>query len=240
MKKAILSLIIALVCCGIGTAQVPAISAMVTITISHDQDVNTDVLTLVEMPTATLAQMKLYSSNKFMNSGLPQNLNVYALNDSVHQGRLSTLATTNLDGQHLGLAANQVATNYTFTFSNVTMEAGSELYLYDMQKGTKQMIAENGTYSFEVALADTVETRFMLARALIPDEGELEICHQYGQLTINNNPYTTNIVVKDEEGQVVLDKIAMPTPQVINLASLTKNKMYQVVIGDKTMIIKVQ
>lgn len=234
MKKNILLLAMAFVCSSIYAATVPDITANMTITISHDQDVNTDVLNLFEMPTATLAQMTQFSSNKLMNGGLPQNLNIYALNDSVHQGRLGTLATTSLINQYIGVATNQVATNYQFKFTSVSItDPARKLYLFDLQEGTKNEITEDLSYSFVAAKADTIETRFMIGEVFTPDAGELSVCVYYNSIEIQNNPYTTDIVVKDLKGNVVLTKIPLATPQVISLESLASGH-YILEIGEKT------
>ena len=233
MKKNILLIAMAFVCSSIYAA-VPEIIANMTITISHDQDVNTDVLDLFEMPTASLAQMNQYSSNKLMNEGLPQNLNIYALNDSVHQGRQSTLATTTLINQFIGVATNQVATNYEFKFTNVSItDPERKLYLVDLQEGSKKEIVEDMTYSFVAAKADTIETRFMIDGEFTPDPGKLAVCVYFNEIQINNNPYTTDIVIKDADGNVVLTRVPVSTPQVISLEELASGH-YFLEIGTET------
>lgn len=233
MKKNILLIAMAFVCSSIYAA-VPDITANMTITISHDQAANDDVVNLYEMPTATLAQMKLYSSSKRINGGLPENLNIYALNDSVFEGRLGTLATTSLINQYIGVATNQVATNYEFKFTNVSItDPERKLYLVDLQEGSKKEIVEDMTYSFVAAMADTIETRFMIDRELTPDPGELAVCVYFNEIQINNNPYTTDIVIKDAEGNVVLTKVARATPQVISLEELASGH-YFLEIGTET------
>lgn len=234
MKKNILLLAMAFVCSSIYAVTVPDITAKMTITISHDQGANDDVVNLFEMPTATLTQMTQFSSNKFMNGGLPENLNIYALNDSVHQGRQSTLATTSLIKQFIGVATNQVATNYTFKFTGVSItDPERKLYLVDLQEGSKKEIVEDMTYSFVAAMADTIEARFMIDGEFTPDAGELAVCVYYNSIEITNNPYTDNIVVKDMEGNVVLTKAPRATPQVISLENLASGH-YVLVIGEKS------
>ena len=233
MKKNILLMAMVFVCSSIYAA-VPDITANMTITISHDQDANTDVLNLFEMPTATLAQMTQYSSNKFMNGGLPQNLNIYALNDSVHQGRLGTLATTSLISQYIGVATNQVATNYQFKFTSVSItDPARKLYLYDFEEGTKNEIVEDLSYSFVAAKTDTIETRFMIGEDFTPDAGDLAVCAYYSSIEIQNNPYAGDIVIKDLDGNVVLTRTPFNTPQTISLESLAAGH-YVLVIGDKS------
>lgn len=226
MKKNILLIAMAFVCGSIYAA-VPDITANMTITISHDQAANDDVLNLYEMPTATLAQMKLYSSSKRMNGGLPENLNIYALNDSVFEGRLGTLATTSLVDQYIGVATNQVATNYQFKFTGVSItDPARKLYLFDLQEGTQNEIVDNMTYSFVAAKEDTIETRFVINELHTPDPGELVVCVYYNSIEIQNNPYTDNIVVKDMEGNVVLTKAPRATPQVISLENLASGHYF--------------
>lgn len=234
MKKNILLLAMAFVCSSIYAVTVPDITAKMTITISHDQGANDDVVNLFEMPTATLTQMTQFSSNKFMNGGLPENLNIYALNDSVHQGRQSTLATTTLINQFIGVATNQVATNYEFKFTNISItDPERKLYLVDLQEGSKKEIVEDMTYSFVAAMADTIETRFMIDGELTPDPGELAVCVYFNEIQINNNPYTTDIVIKDAEGNVVLTRVPVSTPQIISLEELASGH-YFLEIGTET------
>lgn len=159
------------------------------------------------------------------------------------QGKLSTVATNQLEGEKIGFKANTTDANYTISFSNVLYGASRSLKLEDLQQDSLIDIVANGTYDFTINESDKgqyIDNRFRIYKPFSGDEGELDICYQYGDLTINNNPYTTNIVVKDEDGQVVLDKMARTTPQVISLSSLTKGEKYQVIVGDKTMIIRVQ
>lgn len=227
MKKNILLIAMAFVCSSIYAVTVPDITAKMTITISHDQGANDDVVNLFEMPTATLTQMTQFSSNKFMNGGLPENLNIYALNDSVHQGRLGTLATTSLIKQFIGVATNQVATNYTFKFTGVSItDPARKLYLFDLQEGTKNEIVGDLSYSFVAAKADTIETRFMIDGEFTPDPGELAVCVYFNEIQINNNPYTTDIVIKDADGNVVLTRVPVSTPQIISLENLASGHYF--------------
>lgn len=233
MKKNILLIAMAFVCSSIYAA-VPDITANMTITISHDQGANDDVVNLYEMPTATLAQMKLYSSSKRMNGGLPQNLNIYALNDSVYEGRLGTLATTSLIKQVIGVATNQVATNYTLKFSNVSItDPARKLFLYDFEEGTKNEITGDLSYPFVAAKADTIETRFMIDEDVTPDAGELDVCAYYSSIVINNNPYSDSIVIKDLNENIKLKRTPFPTPHVISLEGLAPGH-YILEIGEKS------
>lgn len=136
--------------------------------------------------------------------------------------------------------------HYTITFA---VFANTEvLYLTDMavDKDNPIAITNGGTYEFDVNttlhpdyVAGTnyvVKDRFVINYARIPDTGDLALCFQYGKLTINNNPYLTNIVIKDEEGDTKMDVESANTPQEIDLSALAAGQ-YTVEIGTEKFII---
>lgn len=154
-------------------------------------------------------------------------------------GNMASLYTPQLAGKYITIRTNSTETNYKFVFTALYPET-LEVKIVDSELDSIFIVNKNVPYAFTAPAGQTLTNRFQFYEPFSGDEGELDICYQYGDLTINNNPYTTNIVVKDEDGQVVLDKMARTTPQVISLSALTKGEKYQVIVGDKTMIIRVQ
>ncbi len=152
----------------------------------------------------------------------------------------------------LGFATNALSLseqNYTLEFEVVM--SNETLMLTDLvADSTFAINAGIAPYAFTVTMADApsfvagqhnyINDRFVINYSgFTPDAGELNICHQYGALTINNNPYTTNIIVKDSEGNVVINRAPVATPQNISLAGLNEG-LYSVELGDKVLYIKVQ
>lgn len=163
---------------------------------------------------------------------------VFIYNEAPY-GKMASLYTTKLAGKYIAIKTNSTETDYKFVFTAL-YPTNKEVKIIDLEMDSIITIAKNATYAFTAATGQTLTNRFQFYVPFSGDEGELDVCYQYGDLTINNNPYTTNIVVKDMADNIVIDKMARNTPQVIDLSSLEKGAMYQVIVGDKTMIIRVQ
>lgn len=144
------------------------------------------------------------------------------------------------------------AQNYTVNFALVGGAAMNTetLTFTDLMTGnTFNINSTTPDYNFSVTMANTpsyvagthynVADRFMINYGgYTPDAGTLALCHQYGKLTINNNPYTTNIVIKDDKDVIVKNVAPMNTPQVIDLAGLAAGR-YTVEIGTEKMVISI-
>lgn len=145
-------------------------------------------------------------------------------------------ATNALDGAIIGFGTIADAT-YTMSFDGVD---GRVLKIEDLVADSIITITEGGSYVFTADPNQTaINDRFRFFKPFTPDAGALNICHQYKKLTINNNPYTTNIVVKNSSDVVVVDKAPRTTPQVIDISTLPAGR-YTVEIGTETLIIDVQ
>ncbi|MBQ4391289.1 MAG: hypothetical protein II827_04680 [Paludibacteraceae bacterium] len=88
-------------------------------------------------------------AHKFMNENY---MNVYA------DGKLSTVATDNIDGTMLSLETRD-ASIYTMSFSDVE---GETLYIKDLQNGIVTEISEGNTYQFVAQSNADVKNRFQI------------------------------------------------------------------------------
>lgn len=232
MKKTILVIICGLLG-GLVYAQNP-LSASLTIKITSEWS-GGDVLVFMEKSTYSDTEAD-YGADvpKLSNTG-EGSINLYGIVGANHY---STVAKEHLEGSMIGLVTNEFDTHYDIKFTGANYTEGRDtLYLEDLEKDTLIKIVKNATYSidFETAAIRTLDNRFRIYKPSAPT-----ICHQYGKLLITGH-VGDKVKVLDMEGEVAIAEQTISTDNmVINLASLTKNKMYQVVIGDKTMIIKVQ
>lgn len=200
-------------------------TAIFQIEMSYSGGTNTDVLQFTEVKG--LPENMYQCTNKFLNSGLPQNINVYSLSDKTSDGMQSTYTTDSLVTMPIGVTTNCGADqsySYKLTVTNVTdlVEGHTPMYLCDLYEGVRVSIADGNYLEFDANLCDTINDRFLLLVGdnFTPDAGELEVCHQNGKLEVRNNPYTTAIVVKDESNQEVRNFTPMPTPFSYSLESL--------------------
>lgn len=166
----------------------------------------------------------------FPNTENTGTVNLYA---EINGEKYSQYKYNNLTNAPLVVVTNRrdaAQQHYTITFA---VFANTEvLYLTDLavDKNNPIAITNGGTYEFDVNttlhpdyVAGTnyvVKNRFVINYARQVDEGELNLCFQYGILTIVNNPYLGNIVVKDENGVTKVDAESTNTPQEINLTAL--------------------
>lgn len=213
--------------------------------------INASAITYTSKATLTLTSSSSESANIIIgaSASLTEGINagycgldnqegkvvdIYAIYSSNYY---STFGTKDVKGMAIGIKTN-ADTEYTISFSNVS---GSEtIQLYDALLDSIIDIVAAGTYEFTAPANNTaINDRFRIFKPFTPDAGDLNICHQYGKLTINNNPYTTNIVVKNSSDVVVIDKAPRTTPQVIDLSALPAGR-YTVEIGGQTLIIDVK
>lgn len=142
-------------------------------------------------------------------------LAVYAIFNNVKYSMLAMKHMTNIP---IGIKTSG-QTSYTMYFDDLT----GVVRIYDKKTEAEIPITEGGEYSFTIEPSEKnseLNNRFVLFYERAADEGELELCFQYGILTIVNNPYLTNIVVKDENGVTKVDAESTNTPQEIDLSKL--------------------
>lgn len=171
-----------------------------------------------------------YDEMKLVNS---LGVNVYAI---TADGQQSKVFTNDIRGIAVGVKAKAGITNYTISFDELI---GTGYKFIDLENDSIMDITPTTTYAFTMADDATLNNRFAIYKPFTPDAGDLAICHQYKKLTINNNPYTTNIVVKNASDVVVVDQVPRSTPQVIDISTLPAGR-YTVEIGTQTLIIDVQ
>lgn len=143
------------------------------------------------------------------------------------------------------------AQSYTLHFEDVLAGTGTgSLRLKDLVTGTEVTITDGATYgpfvvnttnatNYVEGTNTVIGNRFVINYTRVPDTGDLALCFQYGKLTITNNPnpITTNIVIKDEEGDTKMDVESANTPQEIDLSALAAGQ-YTVEIGTEKFIIR--
>lgn len=237
MKKTILAIVFG--CLGVILyAQNPQ-SANFTIKITSEWS-GGDWLTFMERST--------YSDGEDPDSDLPKipntgegSINLYGIVGANHY---STVAKQHLEGSPIGLITNEYDSHYDVEFTTSYYAEGRDtLYFEDLEKGTLTKIVKGTKFSidFETAKRDTIEKRFRIYKPFSGDEGELEVCYEDDFLKVKNNPYTTNIVVKNAEGEEVINKMPTSTPQEISLETLPAGR-YTVEFngGEKKYIIAVK
>lgn len=148
----------------------------------------------------------------------------------------SNVAEPRAEGLPFVFESNDFDEEYTITFS--IKQGTPNWYFYDAQLDSATLIKDGGKYVFTQDKSKTDNERF---RIYAPSVDSLVVCHEDDQLVIYSNPYTTNIVVKNEAGEVVLNKMPFATPQFISLESLPKGH-YTVEFGggEKKYIIAVK
>lgn len=217
MKKSILMIGAVLVSMAL-SAQ--TFTASCTMTMKGVPSGTSDVLEIYQITEAHANSFDNgWDATKMMNTLLPTSVNLYA---QTSYGKLSTVALPDIKGLPLPIITNESETNYVFSFSDVNgdiklddMELDS---IHPMSKGDYAFVAENGK--------KTIANRFRIYKPFTPDAGELAVCVYFDNIEITNNPYTDNIVVKDMEGNVVLNKAPRATPQVISLENLASGHYF--------------
>ena len=248
MKKVLMSMAILALATQLMAIDLP--TSKFTITATSVGGGN-DEVAFYEGPSATFTTGydNGYDAAKNFNTANPSiNVNIYAATAWGNASKLAVPENT-LEGQWITFQPNTSETEYTFTFSKVSLKADrEELYFKDVTENKLIKITTTmEPYVFTITEAEktahkAITNRFQIVGGFKPCVGcDLDICHQYGALTINANPYEGNIVIKDAAGTTVKDVKPMPTPQSISLSDLTAGQ-YTVVLGAgaKELIIKVQ
>lgn len=217
MKKTILFIMVfALGMCNATIAQEISISSYVEITLTPGGETTpNDKVTLIEGASFTSATTDGDATKIKMNHDeYAANVDVYAILPSGNFAQVAT-AVDDLHNRYIGVQASSDYSNYVFTFKVKAM--GRTMYLEDLQEHkTILLTAETEPYAFSVTANSKVENRFR-----IYEPGDFSICHQYGKLIMDDNPYTTtNIVVKNADGETVIDQPSKPVHQEIVVDTL--------------------
>lgn len=174
----------------------------------------------------------------------PTNDNTVFLFVKVGTHKCSSIYKTAISDLPMGFQTNRVDNEYTLTF---TSAEGRSLKILDKVTNSITEIEADGTYDFEVNTENCpgfmvgqnklIEDRFIIEPTNIP---EPTICHQYGNLIITGH-VGEKVKVLDMDGEVAIAEQTIDTDsKVIELTSLTSGEQYQVIVGEKTMIIRVQ
>jgi len=201
-------------------AATPTISSKCKILINSQSSISGDNIKMLESNSFTPAHDNSWDATKNIIAG---NLQMWVPSYS----NLATIATNELDNTPITVQTIS-DTEYTFTFSNIS---GTPLMLLDTQNDSLTLIDTKNSYKCTAPTNKTVAGRFFVVKAFTPDPGDLEVCHVGDQLQIKNNPYSTNIVVKNDAGEKVIDAMPLNTPYSISLADLPKGR-YTVEFND--------
>lgn len=140
-------------------------------------------------------------------------------------GNMSSLYTTKLEGKFISIKTDNVDTEYRFVFDALYPDT-KEIRIIDHELDSIVKVVKNAEYKFTAQPNKTYANRFQFYEEFHGDEGDLAVCVYFDNISINNNPYTTDIVIKDAEGNVVLTKVARATPQVISLEELASGHYF--------------
>lgn len=162
------------------------------------------------------------------------NVDVYMILPSAGNFAMVATAEDKLNGKYIGVQASSEYTDYVFTFNVKAM--GRKMCLEDLQEHkTILLTTETEPYAFSVTANAKVEDRFRICAFTEPT-----ICHQYGNLIITGHVGDKVKVLKMDDSVAIAEQTIDTDSKVIELTSLTSGEQYQVVVGDKTMIIRVQ
>lgn len=194
MKKIFYIVALALVSSNI----MAATDAACYITLTSEQG-GTDVLKIFQDPATTNEFVSGADITKFMNSGNATNLNIYSVQGTTN---VSQAVTNDVEGLPVIIQTNQVATNYTMTFSNVQ----GTLYLFDSDNGTHKLIADGESLEFTAAVNETLANRFSIKKsAVVPTS----LCFRENQLEINGHAGET-LVIASKEGLAIEEVASLP------------------------------
>lgn len=210
MKKTII-LGMSLVMASLMTYAATPTTAMIKVLINSASSISGDNLMMAEGPSWSSAKDNGYDGPKNIIAG---NLQMWI--PAPWGEQLGTFGTNNLANTPI-MVQTIGDSEYTFTFDKVS---GNQYRFFDAEADSVFDITNTAKYVVSLPQADIIENRFFIVAPFSPNEGELVVCHENDQLVINNNPYTQNIVVKNEAGEVVLNKMPFATPQFISLESL--------------------
>lgn len=163
-------------------------------------------------------------------------LAIYATFNAVNYENLILNSLKNIP---IGIKTS-AATSYSLYFNGI--QGSKEVLILD--QATEHVIHVNSESPYQFTIAESekngyLPNRFVLFYERAVDEGELDICHKDNQLQLLNNPYAENIVVKDANGDIVINEPSTNTPQYIDLSALASGQ-YTVELnnGNRSFIIK--
>lgn len=211
-----------------------SIAILASLTLSAQTITRSCKITMKGVPSGTPDELRIYevveaTSTSFYDgieathleqSTLPTSVNIYA---EQSYGVLANVALPDITGMPITIKPNEKETKYSFTFANINGDIKVEDLLAD-----STIVATSGlVYEFKAdAVREPIANRFRIYKPFTPDAGELAVCVYFDNIEITNNPYTTDIVVKDAEGNVVLTKAPRATPQVISLENLASGHYF--------------
>lgn len=156
MKKIFYIVALALVSSNI----MAATNAACYLTLTSDKG-GSDVLKIFQDPATDNTFVSGVDISKFMNSGNSNNLNIYTVQGTTN---VSQAVTDDVEALPIIVQANQVATNYTMTFSNVQ----GTLYLFDKENNVTKKIVDGEKIDFTAAVNETIADRFVISKAASP------------------------------------------------------------------------
>lgn len=117
-------------------------------------------------------------------------------------------------------------------------DGGGAPVKFQLTNSTEYHFTLNNEAAYVEGQNCVIADRFVINYARTPD-ADLEICHLDNKLVLKQNPYLANIVVKDAEGNKVIDEPSTNTPQEIDLSSLPAGQ-YTVELdgGNRKFVIK--
>ena len=174
--------------------------------------------------------------NEGYNNGYCGEMNMsereVALYAIVGDVKYQTWGTKTLGELPFGIKTNS-SVSYDIEVSSVS--GVESLYLKDLLNDSIILLTNGAKYSFVTNANTTIDTRFKLCKPAEPT-----ICHQYGNLIITGHK-GAKVKVLDMAGEIAIAEQTLATDdEVISLSALTKGTLYQVVLGEDTMIIRVQ
>lgn len=231
MKKTIICIVFMMVA-SLMYAATPVVTAKIQVKINSASSISGDNIMMAE----SLSWSKGKDTGDGEKKDISGNLQMW-VPVSFDPYKLGTLATDSLENTPITVKTIG-DTEYTFSFSGVD---GRPFRFLDNVNDSVFDITNTAQYVVSLKKNTIIANRFFIVGPFTPDGGELEVCHFGDNLEIRNNPYTTNIVVKNEAGEVVLNKMPFATPQFISLESLPAGH-YTVEFdnGDKKYVIAVK
>lgn len=156
----------------------------------------------------------MYKGGNYMELNAPELQNIPLVIVSSREAAAKQVFTL---GAELGAAGNN---SQTVSVTDFRPEGGGAPVTFELNNNTEYNFTLSNDPSYVEGTNSVIADRFVINFKRIADEGDIEMCFQFGMLQILNNPYLTNIVVKDENGVVKVDAESKNTPQEINLTAL--------------------
>lgn len=154
-----------------------------------------NVVRLTQDNERTAAYESGYDSEKMMSQANSKSVLIYGI---VGSQNCEDVVTNQLTGQKLGFVTNNLDTDYTLKFENVS---GQTLKLYDAVTNELIEITDNGTYAFSVEAAQVgrvaVNDRFVVGGTPI-----VSFCFNYNVLDVMGHG-GESLVIKQGDTEIV-------------------------------------